>query len=124
MMVASHLQGAELASGLEAEDTESLGDNHLLLAVVGRGDTLEDLEALESGGSARGLFAAANAFRFRLLASRTPVRDIEGRETYLVGDHTTDGLVEDAGRSAEVERTRLLGVDQVTLVEVVVVTEL
>jgi len=41
-----------------------------------------------------------------------------------VGNHTADSLVEDSGRSAEMERTRLLGVNQVTLVEVVVVAEL
>lgn len=41
-----------------------------------------------------------------------------------MGNHTTDSLVEDSGRSAEMERTRLLGVNQVTLVEVVVVAEL
>lgn len=49
------LDGAVLASGLEAEDAESLGDNHLLLAVVRRGNTLEDLQALESGGATGGL---------------------------------------------------------------------
>ena len=41
-----------------------------------------------------------------------------------MGNHTADSLVEDSGRSAEMERTRLLGVNQVTLVEVVVVAEL
>jgi biotin synthase-related radical SAM superfamily protein len=41
-----------------------------------------------------------------------------------VGNHTADSLVEDTGRSAEVEGTGLLGVNQVTLVEVVVVAEL
>ena len=51
-----YLQGAVLASRLEAEDTKSRRDNHLLLAVVRRGDTLEDLEAFESGSSTGGLF--------------------------------------------------------------------
>lgn len=78
-LVAQTANGAVLAAGLESENTESLGDDHLLLLVVGRGDTLKDLEALESGGTTGS----------------------------LVGDHATDGLVEDSGRSTEVERTCL-----------------
>lgn len=77
--MAQTTNGAVLAAGLESENTESLGDDHLLLLVVGRGDTLKDLEALEGGGTTGG----------------------------LVGDHATDGLVEDSGRSTEVERTCL-----------------
>lgn len=68
---------AELAAGLESENAESLGNDDLLGLVVGRGDTLEDLKALESSGTTGS----------------------------LVGDHATDGLVEDSGRSAEVEGT-------------------
>lgn len=68
---------AELAAGLETENTESLGNDDLLGLVVGRGDTLEDLEALESSGTTGG----------------------------LVGDHATDSLVENSGGSAEVEGT-------------------
>lgn len=75
--MAQTTDGAVLAAGLQTQDTQSLGDDHLLLLVVGRGDTLEDLQALESGGTAGS----------------------------LVGDHATDGLVEDARRSAEVEGT-------------------
>lgn len=68
---------AVLAAGLQAQDTQSLGNDHLLLEVVGGRDTLEDLESLESGGTAGG----------------------------LVGNHTTDSLVEDTRRGAEVEGT-------------------
>lgn len=76
-LVAQTANGAVLATGLQSQDTESLGNDHLLLLIVGGRDTLEDLEALQSGGTAGG----------------------------LVGDHTTDGLVEDSGGSAEVEGT-------------------
>ena len=75
--MAQAADGAVLAAGLQAENTEGLGDNHLLLLVVGGRDTLEDLEALKGGGTTGG----------------------------LVGDHATDGLVEDSGGSAEVEGT-------------------
>jgi hypothetical protein len=74
-LVAQPTDRAVLATGLESEDAEGLGNDHLLLLVVRGRDTLEDLKSLESGGAAGG----------------------------LVGDHTTDGLVEDAGRGAEVE---------------------
>lgn len=46
---------AVLAAGLEAEDTESLGNDHALLVVVWGRDTLEGLQALKSGGAASGL---------------------------------------------------------------------
>ena len=85
--------GAELAAGLQAQDAQSLGDDHLLLLVVGGRDTLEDLEALHGGGTAGG----------------------------LVGDHATDGLVEDAGGSAEVEGTTTGRVETGHLAEVGVV---
>lgn len=75
--MAQTADGAVLAAGLQSKDTQSLGNDHLLLLVVGRGDTLEDLKALKGGGSAGS----------------------------LVGHHATDGLVEDAGRGAEVEGT-------------------
>lgn len=68
---------AVLAAGLQPQDTQSLGNNHLFLLVVGGRDTLEDLEALKGSGTAGG----------------------------LVGDHATDGLVEDARGGAEVEGT-------------------
>lgn len=95
-LVAQTANGAVLAAGLESENTESLGDDHLLLLVVGRGNTLKDLEALESGGTTGS----------------------------LVGDHATDGLVEDSGRSTEVERTSAGGVVSGDLSEVGVVLEL
>lgn len=75
--MAQTADGAVLATGLQSQDTESLGNNHLLLLVVGGRDTLEDLEALQSSGTAGG----------------------------LVRNHTTDGLVEDSGGGAEVEGT-------------------
>ena len=87
---------AELAAGLETENTESLGNDDLLGLVVGRGDTLEDLEALESSSTTGG----------------------------LVGDHATDSLVEDSGGSAEVEGTTAGGVVTGDLSEVGVVLEL
>lgn len=76
-LVAQTADGAVLATGLQSQDTESLGNDHLLLLIVGGRDTLEDLEALQSGGTAGG----------------------------LVRNHTTDGLVEDSGGGAEVEGT-------------------
>ena len=41
-----------------------------------------------------------------------------------MGDHATDGPVEDLGRSAVVEGARLFGVHNVALVEEVVVPQL
>lgn len=76
-LVAQTADGAVLAAGLQTQDTQSLGNDHLLLVVVGGRDTLEDLEALQGSGTAGS----------------------------LVGNHAADGLVEDAGRSAEVEGT-------------------
>ncbi|KAI6776373.1 hypothetical protein HG530_000318 [Fusarium avenaceum] len=76
-LVRQTTDSAELAAGLESENAESLGNDDLLGLVVGRGDTLEDLKALESGGTT----------------------------SSLVRHHTTDGLVEDSGGSAEVEGT-------------------
>lgn len=66
-----------LAAGLQTQDTQSLGNNHLLLLVVWGRDTLEDLEALQGGGTTGS----------------------------LVGDHAADSLVEDAGWGAVVEGT-------------------
>ena len=86
-LVRDTLEGAELPAGLETEDTESGGDDHLLDLVLGRGDTLEESEAGQGGGTAG----------------------------CLVRDHSTDGLVEDPRGSAVVEGTGLLGVDQVAL---------
>jgi hypothetical protein len=80
--VAETADRAVLASGLQPEDTESPGDNDALLLVVGRGNTLESLEALHRS-SATGS---------------------------LVRDHTTDGSPEDLRRGAEVEGTSTSGV--------------
>ena len=66
---------AVLASWLQAEDTESLWDNHALDLIVWGWDTLKDLKSLHGGGTT----------------------------SSLVWDHTTDGLVKDAGWSAEME---------------------
>lgn len=85
--------GAVLAAGAETQDAESLGNDNALLLVVGRGDTLEDLKALHSGGTTGG----------------------------LVGNHAADSLVEDAGRSTEVEGTTASGVETSHLAEVGVV---
>ena len=41
-----------------------------------------------------------------------------------MGNHSTNGPVEDLGRSAVVEGTRLFGVDDVALVQEVVVAQL
>jgi hypothetical protein len=95
-LVAETADGAVLAAGLQAENTEGLGDDHLLLLVVGGRDTLEDLEALKSGGTTGG----------------------------LVGDHATDSLVEDSGGGAEVEGTPAGGVVSGHLAQVGVVLEL
>ena len=87
--------GAVLAAGAETQDAESLGNDNALLLVVGRGDTLEDLKALHGGGTAGG----------------------------LVGNHAADSLVEDAGRSTEVEGTTASGVETSHLAEVGVVLD-
>ena len=77
--MAETTDGAVLAAGLEAENTEGLGNDHLLHLVVGRGDTLEDLQSLHRRGTT----------------------------SSLVGDHASDGLVEDTGGGSEVEGTYL-----------------
>lgn len=76
-LVAETANGAVLAAGAQTEDTQGLGNDNALLLVVGRGDTLEDLQALHGGGTTGS----------------------------LVGNHATDGLVEDAGGGTEVEGT-------------------
>ena len=80
--MAQTANGAVLATGLKSEDTESLGNNHLLLLVIRRRDTLENLETLKSSSTTGG----------------------------LVRDHAADSLVEDSGRGAEVEGTTTSGV--------------
>lgn len=87
---------AVLAAGLQAEYTKSLGDNKLLDFVVWGRNTLKNLEALESGSSAGS----------------------------LVGNHATDGLVENPGGCAEMEGTTPGRVVTCDLAQVVVVLDL
>lgn len=75
--MAQTADSAVLAAGLQAQDAQSLGNDHLLLLVVRGRDTLEHLEALQGGSTTGG----------------------------LVGNHAADGLVEDARGGAEVEGT-------------------
>jgi hypothetical protein len=95
-LVAQTADGAVLAARAEAEDTQSLGNDDTLLLVIRRRNTLEDLEALHSGGTTGG----------------------------LVGNHAADSLVEDAGRGAEVEGAATGGVVTGHLAQVGVVLEL
>lgn len=92
----AYLDCAVLPPRLQSENPESLRHNHTLLPVVGRRNTLKELEAVKS--------------------CRTASR--------LVGDHTADGPVENLGGSAVVEGTRLFGVHNMTLVKEVVVPQL
>lgn len=94
-LVAETADSAVLAAGLQAQDTQSLGNDHLLLLVVGGRDTLEDLEALKGSSTTGG----------------------------LVGNHAADGLVEDARRSPEVEGTSTGGVVSGHLAQVGVVLD-
>lgn len=71
----THLEGAVLASGLEAEDTESLGNDHLLLLVVRRGHTLEELQALKGGRTTGGLGRANSVSSLVPSPRTTPPRD-------------------------------------------------
>ena len=71
---------------LQSEHLEGFGNNDALLVVVGEGNTLEDLQATESGGALGG----------------------------LVGQHSTDHLPEDAGGSFPVfEAAARVGVNAV-----------
>lgn len=90
------LERRVLATRLEAQHTEGVWDDQLLLAVVRRGDTLVDLQALERSSTT-------------------------GR---LVGHHTANSTEEDARGGAVVERTRLAGVHQVALVHESMVLQL
>ena len=93
---ATHLHSAVLPARLQPQYPESLRDDHALLAIVGRRNTLKQLEALKSSRTAGS----------------------------LVGDHSADGPVENLGGCAVMERTRLFRVDNVTFVEEVVVSQL
>lgn len=76
-LVAQSADGAVLAAGPESEHTEGLGNNHALLLVIGGRNALENLQSLQRSSTARG----------------------------LVGDHSADGLVEDAGGGTEMPGT-------------------
>jgi hypothetical protein len=76
-LAAETANGAVLAAGLKAEDTERLGDDHTLLVVVGRGDALEGLQAVHGSVTTLG----------------------------LVRDHATDGAPEHLGRRTVVPWT-------------------
>lgn len=88
-LTAETADGAVLAAGLEAEDTERLGDDHALLVVVGRGDTLEGLQAVHGGGTTLS----------------------------LVRDHATDGAPEHLGRRTVVPWATARGVETGLLAE-------
>lgn len=94
-LVAETADSCVLAARLEAEDTESLGNDNALLLVVGGGDTLKDLQTGKGSLTTSG----------------------------LVGDHTTDGLVEDPAGGTEVEGT-VGAVETSGLAEVSVVLQL
>jgi hypothetical protein len=83
-LVAESADGAVLAAGLEAEDTEGLGNDHALLVVVRRRNTIEGLQALKSGSTTGS----------------------------LVRDHATDGAPEHLGGSAVVPGTYVQVSDQ------------
>jgi hypothetical protein len=82
------LDRAVLATWLQSEYSECFGDHHALLAIVRRWYTFIKLEPFESCGSP-GSF---------------------------VRHHATDGTVEDFGRSTVVERSGLLGINDMPLV--------
>lgn len=88
-LTAETADGAVLAAGLEAEDTEGLGDDHALLVVVGRRDTLEGLQAVHGSGTTLS----------------------------LVRDHATDGAPEHLGRRTVVPWTTARGVETGLLAE-------
>jgi hypothetical protein len=96
VLVRKTLDGAVLAARLQSEDSESLGDDDLLLLVIGGGDALEELDPLDGS-----------------LASGE-----------LVREHASDRAEEDLAGSALVEGTALVGLDQMALVEEVLVAEL
>ena len=95
-LIITYLDSAVFAARLQSQNTEGLWHNHALRPVVGRGDTLEELEAFESSSTTGS----------------------------LVGDHSADCPVEDLGGGTVMEGARLFRVDDVTLVEEVVVPEL
>jgi len=94
-LVGETSDSAVLSSWLQSENPQSLWHDNSLLEIVWWWDSLENLQAGESGLTSGG----------------------------LVGDHTADDLVEDTGRGAEMERTVVLVVSG-GLAEVGVVLQL
>jgi hypothetical protein len=95
-LVRKALDSAVLAARLQAKDTKSFRDNHALLAVVWRRNTLKELETLKGCGTTG----------------------------CLVGDHAADGTEEDLGRGTVMEGAGLFRVHNMAFVEEVVVAEL
>jgi hypothetical protein len=83
-----YLHSAVLATRLQSENAKGFRNNHPLLLIVGRGDTLKEFETLQRSSAA----------------------------SSLVGNHTTNGTVENLGWCAVVEGAGLFGVDNVTFV--------
>jgi hypothetical protein len=96
ILVTQSLDGTPFSARLQSQHTQGLGNDHLLLTVVRRRHALEEFQSLKSSGTSGG----------------------------LVRSHSTDGLVEDSRGSSVVERTALLGVDQMSLVHVIGPTKL
>lgn len=96
MTAIADLDGAVLATRLEAQNSKSLGHDHSLLAIEGRGDTLKESQSLD-GSSTPGGF---------------------------VRQHATNGLEEDFGGGTVMEGARLLGVHNMAFVKEVVVAKL
>ena len=95
-IVSPYLDGAIFPAGFQSQHPEGLGNDHPLLAVVGWRNTLKELQPLERGGTPGG----------------------------FVGYHAANGTEKNFRRSAVVEGTRLLRVNNVALVKEVVVAEL
>jgi len=87
---------AVLATGLQSQNSQGLGHNHSLLAIIGRGDTLEQFETLKSCRAA----------------------------SSLVRNHAADGPVQNLGGCAVVKGARFLRVHNVAFVEEIVVSQL
>jgi len=95
-LVRQALDGAVLATRLQPQNPQSFWDDHLLLSVVRWGNTLKEFKAFNCGSATGG----------------------------LVGQHPADGLEENARWRAVMEGSRLLGVDNVALVQEVMVPQL
>ena len=91
-----YLNCAVFSARLQPQYPKCLGNDHPLLAVVWRRNTLEELQTLQRGSTPGG----------------------------FVGHHAADGAEKNFGRSAVVEGAGLLRVNDMALVEEVVVAEL